>query len=245
MFLFSLPLKLPVPFLAHLCVCLSLSLFLFLPLIVFCHNLIIRHKAAPPKRWSTTRSSFWSPLALGSWGKLKAISWLTVCTNVLDVSSFSENSSGLQLPSSVLSSLFSSGWALARAPDFTAAVYFDFVVLSFPHWWLLKQIVRHDSFSIYVFLLRSLPLSHVRPQNIFMRFSPHPLPFLFDAESRTTRIIAWEIAQLSTLAKMGTYDSLLVNPRGKTGSRRISKNNLRGVTMGRGPIWGITSLTSS
>ena len=52
-----------------------------------------------------------------------------------------------------------------------------------------------------------------------MRFSPHPLPFLFDAKSRTTRIIAWEIAQLYTLKKMGTYDWLSVKPRGNTGSR--------------------------
>ena len=67
-----------------------------------------------------------------------------------------------------------------------------------------------------------------------MRFSPHPLPFLFHAKSRTTRIIAWEIAQLYTLKKMGTYDWLSVNPRGNTGYRRKSKNNLRGNTMGRG-----------
>ena len=78
-----------------------------------------------------------------------------------------------------------------------------------------------------------------------MYFSSHPPPFLFDAKSRTTRITAWEFAQLSTVLKMGTYDWLSVNPRGNTRSRRISKNNLRGITLGIGPIRGITSLTSS
>ena len=42
---------------------------------------------------------------------------------------------------------------------------------------------------------------------------------------------------------MGTCDWLSVNPRGNTGSRRRSKNNVRRITMGIGPIWGITSLT--
>ena len=78
-----------------------------------------------------------------------------------------------------------------------------------------------------------------------MYFSSHPPPFLFDAKSRTTRITAREFAQLSTVLKMGTYDWLSVNPRGNTRSRRISKNNLRGIMLGIGPIRGITSLTSS
>ena len=47
----------------------------------------------------------------------------------------------------------------------------------------------------------------------------------------------------ASYVKMGTYDWLSVNPCGNTGSRRRSKNNLRGITMGTGPIWGITSLT--
>ena len=77
-------------------------------------------------------------------------------------------------------------------------------------------------------------------------YAPHPLPFLFDAKSRTTRIMdCVENRSAVDMTKMGTYDWLSVNPRGNTGSRRKSKNNLRGITMGRGPIWGITSLTSS
>ena len=36
-----------------------------------------------------------------------------------------------------------------------------------------------------------------------------------------------EFPQLLTLGKMGTCDRLSVNPRGNTGSRRTSKNNLR------------------
>ena len=42
---------------------------------------------------------------------------------------------------------------------------------------------------------------------------------------------------------MRTYDWLSVNLRGNTGSRRRSKNKLRGITTGIGPIRGITSLT--
>ena len=45
------------------------------------------------------------------------------------------------------------------------------------------------------------------------------------------------------LVKMRTYDWLSVNLRGNTGSRRRSKNKLRGITTGIGPIRGITSLT--
>ena len=60
----------------------------------------------------------------------------------------------------------------------------------------------------------------------------HPTPFLFDGKSRTTRIIEWEFAQLSTLVKIRTCDWLSVNPCGNTGSRRRSKINLRGITMG-------------
>ena len=71
---------------------------------------------------------------------------------------------------------------------------------------------------------------------LVMIVSQHPPPFLFDGKSRTTRIIAWEFAQLSTLVKMRTCDWLSVNPRGNTGSRRRSKNNLRGITMGIGPV---------
>ena len=47
----------------------------------------------------------------------------------------------------------------------------------------------------------------------------------------------------ASFAKMRTNDWLSVNPRGNTGSRRRSKNNLRGITLGIGPIWGITCLT--
>ena len=39
------------------------------------------------------------------------------------------------------------------------------------------------------------------------------------------------------------YDWLSRNRLGNTGSRGRSKNNLRGIMMGIGPIWGITSLT--
>ena len=38
-----------------------------------------------------------------------------------------------------------------------------------------------------------------------------------------------------------TYDWLFCNPHGDTGSRRRSKNNLRGIRMGIGPVWGINS----
>ena len=41
--------------------------------------------------------------------------------------------------------------------------------------------------------------------------------------------VAWEFAQLSTLVKMETYDWLSDNARANTGSRRRSKNNLRGI----------------
>ena len=41
------------------------------------------------------------------------------------------------------------------------------------------------------------------------------------------------------------YDWLSLNRLGNTGSRGRSKNNLRGIMMGIGPIWGITSLTPS
>jgi len=43
--------------------------------------------------------------------------------------------------------------------------------------------------------------------------------------------------------KFMTYDWLFRNPHGDTGSRRRSKNNLRGIRMGIGPVWGINSLT--
>ena len=68
-------------------------------------------------------------------------------------------------------------------------------------------------------------LSHVRPQNVHMRFSPHPLPFLFDAKSRTTRIIAWKIAQLSTWQKWGHmigYQLTLVGIPGLAGNLKIT-----------------------
>ena len=61
--------------------------------------------------------------------------------------------------------------------------------------------------------------------------------------SRKTRSIAWESAQLSTWVKFMAYDWLSLNRLGNTGSRGRSKNNLRGIMMGIGPIWGITSLT--
>ena len=63
--------------------------------------------------------------------------------------------------------------------------------------------------------------------------------------SRKTRSIAWESAQLSTWVKFMAYDWLSLNPLGDAGSRGRSKNNLRGIMIGIGPIWGITSLTPS
>ena len=40
-----------------------------------------------------------------------------------------------------------------------------------------------------------------------------------------------------------TYDWLFRNSHGDTGSRRGSKNNLRGIRMGIGPVRGINSLS--
>ena len=42
--------------------------------------------------------------------------------------------------------------------------------------------------------------------------------------------------RIRSAVKMGTYDCLSGNPRGNTRYRRWSKNNLRGITMGIGPI---------
>ena len=60
-------------------------------------------------------------------------------------------------------------------------------------------------------------------------FSQHPPPFLFDGKSRTTRYIAWEFAQLSTLVKMGTYDQLIL-----VGIPDLAGDLIRGITMGIG-----------
>ena len=66
---------------------------------------------------------------------------------------------------------------------------------------------------------------------------------LFYVQFAKDRSIAWESAQLSTWVKFMAYDWLSLNPLGNTGSRGRSKNKLRGIMMGIGPIWGITSLT--
>ena len=71
---------------------------------------------------------------------------------------------------------------------------------------------------------------------------PHVPPFCFVVNSRKTRNIAWESAQLSTWVKFMACDWLSLNRLGNTGSRGRSKNNLRGIMMGIGPIWG-SSLT--
>ena len=38
-----------------------------------------------------------------------------------------------------------------------------------------------------------------------------------------------------------SYDWLFRNPHGDTGPRRRSKNNLSGIRMGIGPVWGLLS----
>ena len=68
--------------------------------------------------------------------------------------------------------------------------------------------------------------------------SLHVPPFCFMVNSRKTRSIAWESAQLSTWVKFMRYDWLSLNRLGNTGSRGRSKNNLRGTMVGIGPIWG-------
>ena len=57
-------------------------------------------------------------------------------------------------------------------------------------------------------------------------------PFCFSFNSRKTRSIAWESAQLSTWVKFMAYGWLSLNRLGNTGSRGRSKNNLRGIMMG-------------
>jgi len=98
---------------------------------------------------------------------------------------------------------------------------------------------------LYFFLLKhslhSLPWTHIRPQNVYTcRFPTAAVYKQFD--SRTSRSIAWDFAQLSTLVKLRTYDWSL-NSLGNNGSRRRSQNILRGITVGIGPIWGIQYLS--
>ena len=71
---------------------------------------------------------------------------------------------------------------------------------------------------------------------VYKRRFPLVPPFCLQVNSRRTRSIAWEWAQLSTRLKFMTYDWLFGKPHRDTGSRRRSKNNLRGIRMGIGPI---------
>ena len=66
---------------------------------------------------------------------------------------------------------------------------------------------------------------------------------LFYGQKGKTRSIAWESAQLSTWVKFMVCDWLSLNRLENNGSRGRSKNNVREIMMGIGPIWGITSLT--
>ena len=102
-------------------------------------------------------------------------------------------------------------------------------------------------FTVYatVLLPKALTtLTSLKSHSFTKRIHPS-LPYGCSSQfdSRTSRSIAWDFAQLSTLIKLRTYDWLPLNSLGSNGSRKRSKNIFRGITIGIGPIWGIRSLS--
>ena len=102
-------------------------------------------------------------------------------------------------------------------------------------------------FTVYATVLLPkalITLTSLKSHSFTKRIHPS-LPYGCSSQfdSRTSRSIAWDFAQLSTLIKLRTYDWLSLHSLGSNGSRKRSKNIFRGITIGIGPIWGIRSLS--
>ena len=77
-----------------------------------------------------------------------------------------------------------------------------------------------DVYMVYICPLFNHGFHFFANHNIMYNFrSLHVPPFCFMFNSRKTRSIAWESAQLSTWLKFMAYDWLSLNRLGNTGSR--------------------------